>query len=88
MKYRVLNNRAQPVELHLGSGVVVIPALGETELDLDEAGDRHLEHMASQLRVTVLPCPAGDRTAKETAEAKRKGAKRTAAKRNAPASRG
>ena len=55
MRQRILNNREQPVELHLAGGVAVIPPLGELEVDVDEAGERHLEHMAAELRVTVLP---------------------------------
>ena len=55
MRQRILNNREQPVELHLAGGVAVIPPLGELEVDVDEAGERHLEHMAAELRVTVMP---------------------------------
>ena len=54
MRQRILNNRAQPVELHLAGGVVVIPALGEAEVEVCAEGERHLERLAGELRVTVL----------------------------------
>ena len=55
MRQRILNNRAQPVELHLSGGVTVIAPFGETEVDVDDAGERHLEHMAAENRIAILP---------------------------------
>lgn len=55
MRQRILNNRAQPVELHLACGVTVIAPFGEAEVDVDDAGERHLEHMAAEHRIAILP---------------------------------
>ena len=55
MRQRILNNRAQPVELHLTAGVVVIPPSGEVEVDVDEGGERHLDQLAADLRIAILP---------------------------------
>jgi hypothetical protein len=55
MRQRILNNRAQPVELHLSGGVTVIAPFGEAEVDVDETGERHLEHMAAENRIAILP---------------------------------
>jgi hypothetical protein len=86
IRQRILNNRAQPVELHLTTGVVVIPPLGEAEIDADEAGERHLEHLAAELRVTILAAApetadaaAEEESLSEVSEPKTK--KKTAAKR-------
>ena len=75
MRQRILNNRAQPVELHLAAGVVVIPPSGEAEVDVDEAGERHLEHMANELRIAILPV-AGEPDAPAREESKKSPAKR------------
>jgi hypothetical protein len=80
MRQRILNNRPQPVELHLASGVVVIPALGEAEIEADDAGERHLEYLASELRVTILPAAADEEPAPEASE--QRTAKKTPSKRS------
>ena len=89
MLQRILNNRSQPVELHLTSGVVVIPALGEVEVDTG-AGEPQLEQLATELRIAILPTAAGstasegDEAADEEAAAEgseQKAAKKSAAKR-------
>ena len=53
MKRRIVNTRAQPVELHLSSGVRVIEPLGETALDEDELDSRHVRMLADQRLITV-----------------------------------
>ena len=81
MRQRILNNRAQPVELHLTAGVVVIPPSGEVEVDVDEAGERHLDQLANDLLIAILPVAEASDVNDEDAGPHHQESKKTTAKR-------
>lgn len=51
--YIVLNQRDQPVELHLAGGVVVVPPRGQVELSADDVTSPQLQALM-QRRVFVV----------------------------------
>ena len=52
---RVFNDRDQPVELHLGSNLVIVPPRGQVEVELDQAvwNSPQLQTLRAQGFITV-----------------------------------
>ncbi len=75
MRQRILNTRSQPVEIHTAGGVIVLPALGEIEMDLDTEGELQLQHLEDTRRLRILPAEEASEV-----DAAPRGAKKAAAK--------
>jgi hypothetical protein len=54
-KYLVFNHRDQPVELHCGHRVVVLPPQGQAELDEAEQASPQVQVLRQRRSVTVRP---------------------------------
>lgn len=52
-RYRIINQRSQPVELHCGHDVVVLPPLGEAEVDETARDSPQVETLARRGLVAV-----------------------------------
>ncbi len=56
--YRVFNNRSQPVELHFGQQVIVIPPNGMLELDETILAAEQVQRLHASGSITIHPVPA------------------------------
>jgi|SRR5579871_3259580 len=58
LRYRALNQRAQPLELHCGARVVVVPPHGEVELSAEEIASPQLLQLRHIAYLEILPAAA------------------------------
>ncbi len=54
-RYEVLNQRDQPVEIHLASEVIVLPASGTAEISTEALASPQVQQLCRQLYVTTRP---------------------------------
>ena len=72
-RYRVINQRDQPVELHCGGQVVVLAARAIAELGDSEIAQPQLQGLARRGLLSIQPLPEAEPAEDETAEAKAAG---------------
>jgi hypothetical protein len=65
MPQPLVNTTTRPVEVHLSSGSVVIPALGETICDAAELELGHLQELVRTGVLVARPAPAQESAAAE-----------------------
>lgn len=67
-RYRVINQRDQPVELYCGGQVVVLAARSTAELGESEIAQPQLQGLARRGLISIQPLPEVEPAEDETAE--------------------
>lgn len=52
---QVFNRRKQPVELHCGSNVLILPSMGMIELDSDHIETPQIKYLAGKRHIKIRP---------------------------------